>query len=41
MTIELSAEQQRVIDLAIQSGAYHSSHEVIATAFSMLDRVIL
>jgi Arc/MetJ-type ribon-helix-helix transcriptional regulator len=31
MTIELSAEQQRVIDLAIQSGAYHSSDEVIAT----------
>jgi Arc/MetJ-type ribon-helix-helix transcriptional regulator len=36
MTIELSAEQQRVIDLAIQSGAYRDSDEVIATALSML-----
>jgi Arc/MetJ-type ribon-helix-helix transcriptional regulator len=36
MTIELSLEQQRVIDLAIQSGAYHDSDEVIATALSML-----
>jgi Arc/MetJ-type ribon-helix-helix transcriptional regulator len=36
MTIELNPEQQRVIDLAIQSGAYHNSDEVIATALSML-----
>jgi Arc/MetJ-type ribon-helix-helix transcriptional regulator len=36
MTIELSAEQQRVIDLAIQSGAYRDSDEVVATALSML-----
>jgi Arc/MetJ-type ribon-helix-helix transcriptional regulator len=36
MTIELSAEQQRVVDLAIKSGAYSSSDEVIATALSML-----
>jgi Arc/MetJ-type ribon-helix-helix transcriptional regulator len=36
MTIELNPEQQRVIDLAIQSGAYQSSDEVIATALAML-----
>jgi Arc/MetJ-type ribon-helix-helix transcriptional regulator len=36
MTIELSPEQQRVIDLAIQSGAYRDSDEVVATALSML-----
>lgn len=36
MTIELNPEQQRVIDLAIKSGAYRSSNEVIATALSML-----
>lgn len=36
MTIELKPEAQRVIDLAIQSGAYHDSEEVIATALSML-----
>jgi Arc/MetJ-type ribon-helix-helix transcriptional regulator len=36
MTIELKAEQKRVIDMAIQSGAYHDSDEVIATALSML-----
>ncbi|MGD0015234.1 MAG: hypothetical protein ABSD56_12565 [Bryobacteraceae bacterium] len=36
MTIELKPEQQHVIDLAIQSGAYHDSDEVIATALSML-----
>jgi len=36
MTIELNLEQQRVIDLAIQSGAHHDSDEVIATALSML-----
>jgi len=35
MTIELKPEQQRV-DLAIQSGAYHDTDEVIATALSML-----
>ena len=38
MTIELSAEQQRVIDLAIQSGAYRDSDEVIAEALTMLPR---
>ncbi|HEV2234922.1 MAG TPA: hypothetical protein VGV68_16155 [Terriglobia bacterium] len=36
MTIELKPEQLRVIDLAIQSGAYHDSDEVMATALSML-----
>jgi Arc/MetJ-type ribon-helix-helix transcriptional regulator len=36
MEIELAPEQQRVIDLAIQSGAFHNSNEVIATALSML-----
>jgi Arc/MetJ-type ribon-helix-helix transcriptional regulator len=36
MTIELNPEHQRVIDLAIQSGAYRNSDEVIATALSML-----
>jgi Arc/MetJ-type ribon-helix-helix transcriptional regulator len=36
MTIERSSEQQRVIDLAIQSGAYHDSDEVISTALSMI-----
>jgi Arc/MetJ-type ribon-helix-helix transcriptional regulator len=36
MTIELKPEHQRMIDLAIQSGAYHNTDEVIATALSML-----
>jgi putative addiction module CopG family antidote len=36
MTIELKPEQQRMIDQAIQSGAYHDQDEVIATALSML-----
>jgi Arc/MetJ-type ribon-helix-helix transcriptional regulator len=36
MVIDLQPEQQRVIDLAIQSGSYHSPNEVIATALSML-----
>ena len=36
MVIDLKPEQQRVIDLAIQSGAYHNSNEVIAMALSML-----
>jgi len=36
MTIELKPEVQQMIDLAIQSGAYHNSEEVIATAISML-----
>jgi Arc/MetJ-type ribon-helix-helix transcriptional regulator len=36
MTVELTSEQQRVIDLAIQSGAYRDSADVIATALAML-----
>jgi Arc/MetJ-type ribon-helix-helix transcriptional regulator len=36
MTVELNPEQQRVIDLAIQSGAYRNSDEVIARALSLL-----
>ena len=36
MTIELKPEQQRMIDAAIRSGAYHNSDEVIATALEML-----
>jgi Arc/MetJ-type ribon-helix-helix transcriptional regulator len=36
MTIELKPEHQRMIDLAIQSGAYQDTDEVIATALSML-----
>jgi Arc/MetJ-type ribon-helix-helix transcriptional regulator len=36
MTIELKPEHQRMIDLAIQSGAYHDTDEVIATALSIL-----
>jgi Arc/MetJ-type ribon-helix-helix transcriptional regulator len=36
VTLELKLEQQRVIDLAIQSGAYRNSDEVIAAAISML-----
>jgi Arc/MetJ-type ribon-helix-helix transcriptional regulator len=36
MTIELKPEHQRMIDRAIQSGAYHDPDEVIATALSML-----
>jgi Arc/MetJ-type ribon-helix-helix transcriptional regulator len=36
MLIDLEPEQQRVIDLAIQSGSYRNPNEVIATALSML-----
>ena len=36
VVIDLEPEQQRVVDLAIQSGAFHNSNEVIATALSML-----
>ena len=36
MTIELKPEQQRTIDLAIQSGAYHSPSEVLDQAFEIL-----
>ena len=36
MSIDLNPEQQPVIELAIQSGAYHSADEVITAALSML-----
>ncbi|MGA2904459.1 MAG: hypothetical protein ABSD98_11545 [Candidatus Korobacteraceae bacterium] len=36
MTIELTEEQKRMIDLAIASGAYHNPDEVIETALAML-----
>ena len=36
MTIDLKPEQQRVIDLAIQSGAYHNSAEVLEQAFDII-----
>jgi len=36
MVIDLKPDQQRVIDLAMQSGSYHDPNEVIATALSML-----
>jgi len=36
MVIDLKPEQRRVIDLAIESGAYHDPDEVIATALSLL-----
>jgi Arc/MetJ-type ribon-helix-helix transcriptional regulator len=34
--IELKPEHERVIELAIQSGAYRTSDEVIETALSLL-----
>ena len=36
MVIDLQPEQQRVIDLAIQSGSYRDPNEVVATALSLL-----
>lgn len=36
MTYDLKPEQQRVVDLAIQTGAFHSADEVIATALALL-----
>ena len=36
MTIELKPEQQRVIDQAIQSGAYHDPSEVLDQAFEII-----
>ncbi len=36
MTIELKPEHQRLIDRAIQSGAYHYPEEVISAALDML-----
>ncbi len=36
MLIELTNVQQRMIDLAVASGAYHSSDEVIGAALALL-----
>jgi len=36
MTIDLKPEQQRVIDLAVRSGAYRSPDEVIDQAFEII-----
>ena len=36
MTIELKPEQQRVIDLAVQSGAYQNPSEVLDQAFEII-----
>ena len=36
MTIDLKPEQQRVIDLAVRSGAYRDSGEVLDQAFAII-----
>ncbi len=36
MAIDLKPEQQRVIDLAVESGAYQSPAEVIDQAFAII-----
>jgi Arc/MetJ-type ribon-helix-helix transcriptional regulator len=36
MTIDLKPEQQRVIDLAVQSGAYQNPSEVLDQAFEII-----
>ncbi len=36
MTIDLKPEQQRVIDLAVESGAYRNPGEVIDQAFEII-----
>jgi Arc/MetJ-type ribon-helix-helix transcriptional regulator len=36
MTIDLKPDQQRVLDLAIQSGAYRDPSEVIDQAFEII-----
>jgi len=36
MTIELKPEQQRVIDLAVRSGAYESPGDVLEQAFEII-----
>jgi Arc/MetJ-type ribon-helix-helix transcriptional regulator len=36
MTIDLNPEQQRVIDLAVRSGAYDSPSEVLDRAFEII-----
>ena len=39
MTIDLKPEQQRIIDLAVQSGAYQSANEVLDQAFAVPARI--
>ena len=36
MTIDLKPEQQRVIDLAVRSGAYQNAGEVLDQAFQII-----
>jgi Arc/MetJ-type ribon-helix-helix transcriptional regulator len=36
MTIELKPEQQQIMDLAIQSGAFHDPGEVLDQAFELI-----
>ena len=36
MAIELTQDQQRMINLAVESGAYHNTDEVIGAALAML-----
>lgn len=36
MTIELKPEQQRVVDLAVRSGAYQDASEVLDQAFEII-----
>jgi Arc/MetJ-type ribon-helix-helix transcriptional regulator len=36
MSIDLEPEQQRLVELAMQTGAYHNSNEVIAAGLAML-----
>jgi Arc/MetJ-type ribon-helix-helix transcriptional regulator len=36
MTIELKPEQQQIMDLAIQSGAFHDPSEVLEQAFELI-----
>ncbi len=40
MTIELNDQQRRMIDLAMASGAYRTSSDVINTALAMLSEDI-
>ena len=36
MVIDLKPEQQRIIDLAVRSGAYHDPAEVVDQAFEII-----
>lgn len=41
MAIDLKPEQQRVIDLAVQSGAYRNPEEVLDQAFEIIREQLL